>query len=158
LVLTDDPSTSLEVTIAYATEMERGTHSGAMPESWTHVNVGETAAKAMVLELSVPPKTKFAEHRYLIVLGDDAQLGEVGIDDGTQTLTLNRTTIESHAESADADVQTYEVETTLTETRKVALSGELVAPVDDTAGGTTFVRVTVPWIAKIRASLVRRDQ
>jgi hypothetical protein len=152
LVLTDDPSTPLEVTAQYATAIVPNKDGGAGPREVDLVNVGDMTAKKMVLQLSLPPKAHSAKHRYLIVLGGDARLSNVGIDNGTQTLTVNRATIESRTESATADIQTYEVETTLAEIHKdPVLFGELLAPVDDTAGGTTFVRL--PSLGSVRDSL-----
>jgi hypothetical protein len=151
LVLTDDPSTPLEVTVRYATAITRMKDGGASLQEWRLVNIGDTPAKVMILQLSLPPKTHATKHRYLIVLGGDARLSDVGIDNGTQTLTLNRATIESRTELATADIQTYEVETTLAEVNKdQVLFGELLAPVDDTGGGTTFVRL--PSLGSVRDS------
>ena len=143
LVLTDDPTTSLQVTLQYSsniTYFPKGKEPGAVYKSSDIPNVGDDKIKGLILELHQIGKAGAAPHRYLAVFGGDARLKDVNADTQVNSWSKTRANIEFRTISSTSDIQAYEGNVNKRDD-SVQLAGTLTSSVTDTAAGRTFVRV-----------------
>jgi hypothetical protein len=141
LVLTDDPKISLKVELEYARYVKKSTGSSRIiPEEWGKPNVGDDQIKSLLLTLSRTSKKDSKQHRYLAIFSGDARLRDVALYESIKAQSTDKVRIESRTALSESDIQTYEG--TIPDIgSRVAISGELMKPVADTAAGKTFVRI-----------------
>lgn|SRR5215475_12775042 len=142
LVLTDDPTISLNVRLQYASDIiypNRG--SSPVYRSATIPKVGNSEVKGLILELRQTGKqSSSSSHRYLAVFSGDAQLKDAKVDSQITTWSKPQAHINFRTMSSTSDIQAYEGEIPGGD-NVVQLAGALKAPVMDTVAGKTFVRI-----------------